>query len=182
MQSRHLPVPRPRGDRDSHGMSTRGESLKSIAAFVLLACACGAAVQAEAPAPARGTNTVPMASASNAAPTVGPESFDDLAARAASLAPGMREVARKVGGASEPVDLARADARDTCVRVTFQSSTAIVAKLVDETGTVLATTAQPATDGALGEKGPVCIRKGDTVRGVIDGAGAHVRWMAWQSP
>jgi hypothetical protein len=162
-------------------MSTRGESLKSVAAFVLLACACGAAVQAQAPAPVRATNTGATATSSSAASGVGPESFEDLAARAPSLAPGMREVTRKAGG-NEPVDLARADARDACVRVAFQSSAAITAKLVDETGSVLAATAEPSTDGALGENGPVCIRKGDAVRGVIEGAGAHVRWMVWQAP
>jgi hypothetical protein len=107
--------------------------------------------------------------------------FDAMATRAAPLVPGMREVARVEGGA-ETVDLVRAEGRDVCVRVAYEATGAVLAKLVDRTGGVLAAAPGQATEGVLGERGPVCVRRGDVVRGVAEGAGARVRWMAWQAP
>ena len=108
--------------------------------------------------------------------------FDALAARGASLAPGMREVARKEGG-SDAVELVKAEARDACVRVAFEASAPVEAKLVDHAGNVLAASDAPAADGVLGARGPVCVRKGDVVRGISDASGAtRVRWVAWEAP
>jgi hypothetical protein len=93
----------------------------------------------------------------------------------------MREVARKESGA-EPVDLARAEGRDSCLRVAFNASVPVQARLVDGGGNTLATTAEPVTDGVLGARGPVCIRKGDVLKGVAGASEAHVRWVAWEAP
>ena len=149
--------------------------------FVLLVCACGAAVT-ESPAP---PVSPPVASASATgsgsfvpAPA---EPFDDLAARAASLAPGMHEASRRSGGL-EPLELWRAEQGDACLRVAFASTVPVTTKLLLQGGELLAATGEPALDGALGEKGPVCVRKGDVVKGVAEGPPAHVRWMVWQAP
>jgi hypothetical protein len=153
--------------------------VRELAPFVLLVCACGAAVREPPPSPAPSVAPTVAASASAVAPDT-LAAFDALAARGASLAPGMREVARKEG-ASDAVELVKAETRDTCVRVAFEASTPVAAKLVDRAGNVLATTDGPATDGALGAHGPVCVRKGDVVRGVADAGGAAVRWVAWET-
>jgi hypothetical protein len=111
------------------------------------------------------------------------DAYDVLASLGSSVAQGMHEVARKPGvGGGEPVELVRAEARDACLRVAFEADAPLVAKLMDGNGQVLATIAVPTTRGVLAEEGPVCIRKGDVVRAVAEGSGAHVRWMAWESP
>jgi hypothetical protein len=96
----------------------------------------------------------------------------------------MHEAARKEAapGGTGPVDLVKADTRDACVRVAYAASAPVTAKLVDHTGAVLAASDAPSTEGTLGPKGPVCIRKGDVVRGVTDATGVHVRWVAWEAP
>jgi hypothetical protein len=152
--------------------------VNEVAPFVLLACACGAAVTtttATPPAPAASASAV-------TSPVPAPaESFDDLVALGPTLAPGMREIARKAS-ADEAVELVHADSGDACVRVAFAAAGPIVAKLVDQGGDVLSSVG-PAVDGALGERGPVCVRKGDVVRAIAEGAGrSHVRWLAWQAP
>jgi len=111
------------------------------------------------------------------------ESYDALASLGSSIAQGMHEVARKPGvGGGDAVELVRAEAHDACLRVAFESDAPLVAKLVDENGQVLAAIAVPSTHGVLAGEGPVCVRKGDVVRAVAEGSGAHVRWMAWASP
>ncbi len=155
--------------------------VNEVAPFVLLACACGAAATTTA-TPERVASAASGQAAT--APVPAPaESFDDLVALGPTLAPGMREIARKVSGASDDgVELLRADSGDACVRVAFAAAGAIVAKLVDQGSDVLSTIG-PVAEGALGERGPVCVRKGDVVRAIADGAGrSHVRWMAWQAP
>jgi hypothetical protein len=121
-----------------------------------------------------------MQASTAAAPTT--SAFNALAMRAAPLVPGMREVARVESGA-EMVDLVRADARDLCVRVAYEATATVTARLVDRSGGVLAASHGPTLDGLLGENGPVCIRRGDVVRGVAEAAPtARVRWMAWEAP
>ena len=92
----------------------------------------------------------------------------------------MREVARRESGA-DAVDLTTAEGHDACVRVAFESSAPVTVKLLDQASNVLAATEGPATEGVLGARGPVCVRKGDVVRGLAEGAGARVRWMAWEA-
>jgi hypothetical protein len=93
----------------------------------------------------------------------------------------MREVARVESGA-EPIDLVKADARDVCVRVAYEASEPVVAKLVERGGAVLAAASSPALQGSLGERGPVCVRRGDVVRAMAEGPAARVRWIAWEAP
>lgn len=155
--------------------------MKAVAPFAVLACACTAAVTARVPAhPQPSPPELPAAGVASTMPT---ESYDTLAALGSSIAPGMHEVARKPGtGGGEPVELVRAESHDACLRVAFEADAPLVTKLVDENGQVLASLAVPSTHGVLAEQGPVCIRKGDVVRAVAEGSGAHVRWMAWESP
>jgi hypothetical protein len=151
--------------------------LSEVLSFVLLACACGAAATTAAPAPAPAPAPPPVVTAQAQPP---PESFDDLVALGPTLAPGMREIARKAS-TDEAIELLHADAGDACVRVAFAAAAPIVAKLVDQGGEVLAAVG-PAAHGALGERGPVCVRKGDVVRAMAEGAGrSHVRWVAWEA-
>ncbi|MDP9149701.1 MAG: hypothetical protein M3O36_07150 [Myxococcota bacterium] len=90
----------------------------------------------------------------------------------------MHEVLRSEG-ASDRVVFLHAEWHDTCVRAAFEASAPIMARLVDTGGNVLATTDAPARQGVLGVRGPVCVRKGDSVSAVVEPAGAQVRWMAW---
>jgi hypothetical protein len=154
--------------------------VNDVAPFVLLACACGAAVTTTTATPA--PVPPPAAAQVAAAPVPAPaESFDDLVAQGPTVAPGMREIARKASG-EEAVELLRADTGDACVRIAFAAAGPIVAKLVDQGGEVLASVG-PAAEGALGERGPVCVRKGDVVRATAEGAGrSRVRWVVWQAP
>lgn len=156
--------------------------VRELAPFVVLACACGAAVRQQPPAPARGPEPVVSATpAADASADEAKAAFVALAARGGALAPGMREVARKECG-TEAVDLVKAEGRDVCVRVAYEATVPVTAKLVDGAGRVLATGGAATAEGVLAEHGPVCVRRGDVVRGVAEGAGARVRWMAWEAP
>jgi hypothetical protein len=156
--------------------------VREVVPFVLLACACGAAVTAR-PASHAPAASPPPEPAAGAASTMPAESWDALASLGASVAQGMHEVARKPGiGGGDPVELLRAETHDACLRAAFEADAPLVAKLVDGNGQVLAAIAVPTTHGVLAEEGPVCIRRGDVVRAVAEGSGAHVRWMAWASP
>jgi hypothetical protein len=111
-------------------------------------------------------------------------SFALLVARGPLVAPGMREVAKvqSTGDKGEKVEVARAQGRDACVRVAFEATSPVVAKLLDVGGNVLASSAAPTTDGVLGERGPVCVRNGDAVMATAEGSGSSIRWVAWASP
>jgi hypothetical protein len=158
--------------------------VREAAAFALLLCACGAALH-RAPAPARAaTDPEPATSTPPGAPSLTPESaaaFEALATRGRSASPGMREVARRET-AGERVELARAEGRDVCVRAVFEANAPVIAKLVDGAGNVLVAGAAAATDGILGERGPVCVRKGDVVSCIAEGGPARIRWVAWAAP
>lgn len=107
--------------------------------------------------------------------------FEDLAKGADKLAPAMREIGReeKSGEKSLVAEILHADA-DSCVRVSFAASTELRAVLEDPSG-VLAET--KSKSGALGERGPVCVRKGVTLKARFEGDGAiKVRFIAWSSP
>jgi hypothetical protein len=122
--------------------------------------------------------------ASEAASAREDASLAALAARGSFVAPGMRESSR-LRSTAEKVVVARARDRDACVRVAFESSAPVLAKLVDRGGNVLASLDAPATGGILGARGPVCVRRGDSVSAVAagsDGGAGSVRWVAWQSP
>jgi hypothetical protein len=91
----------------------------------------------------------------------------------------MQVVARKES-AGEKLDLVRAEGRDVCVRVAFEATSPVTARLLDGAGNVLAASDALATEGVLGSRGPVCIRKGDVVAASADGGG-QVRWIAWEA-
>jgi hypothetical protein len=107
--------------------------------------------------------------------------FEDIATGADKLAPAMREIGRdeKSGEKSVVAEILRTD-KDACVRLSFAATTELRAVLEDQSG-VLAET--KSKTGALGERGPVCIRKGNTIRARFEGDGAiRVRFVAWSSP
>jgi len=126
------------------------------------------------PAPAPQALPPPQPAADNGA-------FATLEARGPSIAPGMRVMAR-LESRGEKTELVRAEQHDTCVRVAFQAAAPVVAKLIDGTNGAVATTGASAVEGVLGEKGPVCIRKGDTLSGMVEGDAGAVRWVAWGTP
>jgi len=162
----------------------RARLVREVAPFVLLVCACGAAVtrtsEPAQPAAAVAPATPAAASASSGADPASLAAFEALAAQGSSLAPGMREAARREGG-PEAVTLVSAEGRDICLRVAFAATAPVKARLVDAAGNVLATSDEPAADGVLGARGPVCVRRGDVVKGAADGPGARVRWIAWEA-
>jgi hypothetical protein len=162
--------------------------VREAVAFLLLACACGAATvkgradDARRPGrdgPGDGVESAPGAPAGGAA--VGGPGFVSLEGRAAVLAPGLRQAIERENG-GERVQLVQAAGHDACVRVAFESSAPVTVRLLDTDGGVLAETPAAAAEGALGDRGPVCIRKGDAVSAVAEGAGARVKWIAWASP
>ena len=158
--------------------------MREAVPFLLLACACGAATWSKGASDARGGADADARTRHGAGTEPGRADprFSSLEVHAAEVAPGMRPVAEREN-AGERVELVRAGGRDECVRVVFESTAAVVAKLVDAEGSTLAETAVAATQGTLGEQGPVCVRKGDTVNALADGASrARVRWVAWASP
>jgi len=165
--------------KQKQGPPRRTRLVREAAAFVALACACGMAVRATpagAPAVRSEVDAPPPAADSGT-----PARFDSIVARGPSIAPGMREVARRESF-GERVEIVRAEQRDTCVRVAFEAVAPVTARLVDGTGTVLATTSVAGVEGLLGEKGPVCVRKGEALSVLVEGASVPVRWVAWAAP
>jgi hypothetical protein len=157
--------------------------------LALLALTCGASLHeplacahvAPAATPvSRSRKTTASAAAAAMEAQAGP-AFAALAARGPRVAPGMREVAR-MQNTGDKVEIAHAEGRDACVRVAFEASSPVVAKLVDAQGNILASSDAPATGGVLGEHGPVCVRRGDAVSALAEGSSASVRWIAWASP
>jgi hypothetical protein len=155
--------------------------VRELLPFALLACACGAAVREPGPPTPPAPVAVAASPESSADASDDRAAFETLGALGPSVAPGMREAARKEG-AGEPVELVKADTRDLCARVAFQATAPVPVKLVDEAGRVLAETAGPRDRGTLGEAGPVCVRKGEVVKGIAPAGTARVRWVAWAAP
>jgi hypothetical protein len=155
--------------------------VREAAAFALLACACGVTLHRTDPSRAAPQPDPKATAASTALPPETAAAFDALANRGRAAAPGMHEVARKET-AGERVELVRAEARDLCVRVAFESSAPVTAKLVDGVGNVLVASGPASTEGVLGERGPVCVRRGELVACVADGGPAQIRWVAWAAP
>jgi hypothetical protein len=93
----------------------------------------------------------------------------------------MRRAAERESG-GERVELVRTAEKDTCVRVAFESTEPVLARLLGADGTVLYEARAAATAGTLGDRGPICVRKGDTVSAAAEGPAGRVRWIAWASP
>lgn len=154
--------------------------MREAAAFALLACACGVVARTKpARSPARATALEEPAPAAVDASGDGGDRFGAIEARWSRAAPGMRVMARREGAGGR-VEIFRAEPQDACVRVAFEATAPVLARLVDSSGAVLASCATAATEGVLAEQGPVCIRRGDVLSGVADGpAAVRVRWVAW---
>lgn len=137
-------------------------------------------------------------------------SLEELDASQPLVAAGLRELARGELTAAEgdtelTHDLVTEAPGDACVRVAFSATSPIGASLVDAGARPYADGLE-APRGALGARGPICFRRGDTVRlrvlaafgggdatggdGATDAADAarplpaalRVRFVAWSSP
>jgi hypothetical protein len=161
--------------------------VREAIAFLLLACACGAATWSGRSSDSRKAQldddgSTPGSEPNGADGSREPDAaFASLEALAPSLAPGMRRAAAKES-AGERIDLVRAPGKDTCVRVAFEASGPVVARLLGADGTVLYETHLPSTSGVLGDRGPICVRKSDVVSATAEGAAGRIRWIAWASP
>ena len=95
--------------------------------------------------------------------------------------PLMREVLR-VADATTPSVLA-AGANDVCFRASVAASTPVRAWFEDE-GRVTRGGQLSASTGLVPPRGPACARKGETLRLVVDAAGAATiaRAVVWQAP
>jgi hypothetical protein len=157
----------------------RTRLVREAAAFVLLACACGMAARTT---PAGVPAVRPETGASPPTPSVPVANrFESIEARGPSIAPGMRAAVRRES-TGEKIELVRAEQRDTCVRVAFEATVPVAAKLVDGSDRALAETGTASIDGVLGEKGPICIRKGETLSVLVNGPRTPIRWVAWVAP
>ncbi len=117
----------------------------------------------------------------DAAIEAGPTKLELLSLRQARLAPGMREAVRA------EIDLATEHERplapfdvDTCVRAAFDADAPTAVTLVDAPHAMTLATID-AAEGALGQAGPICFRKGDVAVFRFTGQ-SHVRLVVWQSP
>ncbi len=158
------------------------------AALALLLAIGGCASHSASPRIAAPPAPAPAAVLPTPAPPAPPPvlpSFDVLASRAPALAAGMREVARGDIASDSPSPtrvLARANGADTCTRLAFVAEPAVFASLLDDRGNVLAA-GSPATDAAIGTRGPICVRKGDAVTLRVEGTPPWaLRFVAWASP
>jgi len=125
-----------------------------------------------------------QATATDAGKPPEPEkSLEALGEEGNRLAAGMRPLkSAELSGAREVGQelVANLDA-DACLRVVFSSAEAVVAKLADDKGRTLAEL--PAVlDGKLGERGPICVRRGTTVHVQFSAPGdIVVRFASWTS-
>jgi hypothetical protein len=163
--------------------------VREAIAFLLLACACGAATWSGRSSDARkvelddgrsGPGGDPTRDSAEGAHEPG-GGFVSLEALAPSMAPGMRRAAERESG-GERIELVHAAGKDTCVRVAFEATAPVLARLLGADGTVLYEMRSPTTAGVLGERGPVCVRKSDVVSAAAEAAGGRIRWIAWASP
>jgi hypothetical protein len=99
------------------------------------------------------------------------------------MAPGLHEVARfeVSGDAPATRTLVDASAGDVCARAAVVAWPQVHLALVDAHGVVLAD-APDAGDTALAPRGPVCVRRGDTISLRIDASVPFTaRVVAWAS-
>ena len=113
-----------------------------------------------------------------------PLSLTALAAQGARFAPGMREVLRHETPEETQLrrDVVRAPDHDVCARVAFAASGPVHAWLENAAGLSLADIAR-AESGILGPRGPVCIRRGDSIVVRTESpALTRVRIVGWAAP
>jgi hypothetical protein len=107
-------------------------------------------------------------------------SLEELAARAVRVAPGMHELARGEVTLPVSIGLPKVDG-DVCVRVAFAGRAPLRAALQTTSGDALVA-AEPSTDGLLGPRGPVCVRRGQGVVLVMESAAYPARYVVWVAP
>lgn len=138
--------------------------------LVLLAgaSACGGSPPSHAGTPAAaGRAPSPEAGALEPATDDELPTLDALAARGPSVAPLMREALRVPTTSTRSADL-RAD-KDLCVRAVFAAARPVRASFVDESGAPRGEAAVGAS-GSVPPRGPVCVKKGEALHLVVDGA------------
>jgi hypothetical protein len=109
-------------------------------------------------------------------------SLESIATRAGPAARGMREVARtelSTDAGRMSAEIARADTRDLCARVAYGAPDAVTARIEDATSVLAERSGE--TEGMLGARGPVCVKRGGVLRVTFEGA-ARVRFVAWIAP
>ncbi|MFO0741356.1 MAG: hypothetical protein U0270_36005 [Labilithrix sp.] len=150
--------------------------------LVALATACAPAAPRAKPVPVTTQASAPDAGLADMTPAKGADvpSLDELAARGATDAPMMREV-RRLDGVSKPTDL-EAGASDACFRAVVAASAPVKAWFIDATHAPRGEIAETA--GLVPPRGPVCAKKGETLRLVVHAttAGTTARAVVWQSP
>jgi hypothetical protein len=155
-------------------------------AWALMACARGPVSPIAGPPSSAPPAPLPAPVSATPPPFDALPSLDALRARAPLLAPGMRSVASgELSSLSPPASaaplLVRADDGDTCVRVVLVAQPELHAWITDGRDDILSDISS-ATDTSIAPRGPVCVRKGDTVTLHLAGEGPWAaRFAAWAS-
>jgi hypothetical protein len=140
------------------------------ALLALAAAACGSPPRPPpAPAPAPLHDAGVGDAASGARDPVA--SIAELVDRGAAEAPLMR-VAMRLEKTAPRSDELRAE-RDLCVRAAFAASAVVRVSFVDASGARRGEAA-PSTGGMVPPQGPLCVKKGEALRVVVDGAAPDV--------
>lgn len=149
-------------------------------ALAMAACARSPAAPGAPPPPPSASPAVsdggdgPDATSAARAP-----SLDDLAARGATELPSMREISRATDATTPTV--VTAGASDGCFRASLGASAPVRAWFEDASGDARGE-ALSAAAGLVPPRGPVCARRGETLRLVIDAVpGTTARAIVWQS-
>lgn len=153
--------------------------MRRLLAIALVACA--PAAPPVKPLPVAKAASTPDAGLVDMTPAKGADvpSLDELAARGATDAPLMREV-KRVDDVSKPTEL-EANV-DSCFRAAVASSAPVKAWFIDATHAPRGEIADTA--GLVPPRGPVCAKKGETLRLVVHAttAGTIARAVVWASP
>jgi hypothetical protein len=104
---------------------------------------------------------------------------DPLAVDPASIAPGMREIVRSeiaVSRDATSIAVPISSEADTCVRVAVRSLSPVRVKLAAKSGLL-------GEGTTIGERGPMCVRKGDALSLELSAdEPARARVFVWSSP
>lgn len=154
----------------------------ALALSLALAACSPAAPKAVRPEPSAASAPVADAGLVDMTPARGAEvpTLDELAARGAPEVPRMREV-KRLDDVSKPTEL-EAGTTDACFRAIVAASGPVRAWFVDASSAPRGEIAEAA--GLVPPRGPVCARRGETLRLVVHGpmANTTARAVVWQSP
>ena len=126
---------------------------------------------------------VPLVATSPAGPADAGDSLallTDLASRGSQVAPGMRVLAQGEEASPLRLELPRSDV-DLCVRGVFVADAPVRATLKSGAGDTIAE-ADATTSGTLGARGPVCIRRAQTLTLQLEQPARRVRYVVWAAP